>query len=56
MERTAHPDARLYSVHVALDDSDMVWIAATIEALEKPVAGATEAAKCEARSSSDKVN
>ena len=44
MERTAHPEARLYSVHVALDDSDMVWITATIEALEKPVtAGATDA-------------
>jgi len=46
MERTAHPDARLYSVHVALDDSDMLWIAATIEALEKPLAaGAAEAAR-----------
>jgi len=44
MERTAHPDARLHRVHVALDDSDMVWIAATIEALGKPlVAGTTEA-------------
>ena len=44
IERTAHPDTRLYSVHVALDDSDMLWIAATIEALEKPTAvGATEA-------------
>jgi hypothetical protein len=32
-------------VHVALADSDMFWIAATIEALEKPIlAGATEAA------------
>lgn len=38
MERTAHPDARSYKVHVALGDSDMFWIAATIEALEKPIA------------------
>lgn len=34
-ERTAHPDSRVYCVHVALDDSDMLWIAATIEALER---------------------
>ena len=46
MERTAHPNARLYSVHVALDESDMLWIAATIATLEKPIAaGATEAAR-----------
>ena len=38
MERATHPYTRLYSVHVALDDSDMQWIAATIEALEDPVA------------------
>jgi hypothetical protein len=43
LERTAHPDARS-NVHVALGDADMVWITATIEALEKPIAaGATEA-------------
>jgi hypothetical protein len=57
MERTAHPNAHLYSLHVALDDSDMVWIAATIEALENPVAaGATEAAACAAQSPSGNVN
>jgi hypothetical protein len=45
IERTAHPDARSFSMHVAVGDSDMFWIAATIEALEKPIAaGATEAA------------
>jgi hypothetical protein len=45
MERTAHPDTRSYGMHVALSDSDMVWIVATIEALDKPsAAGATEAA------------
>jgi len=44
MERTAHPDA-LCNLHVALGDSDMLWIGATIEALEMPIAsGATEAA------------
>jgi len=33
-------------VHVALDESDMLWIAATIATLEKPIAaGATEAAR-----------
>lgn len=43
-ERTAHPDARSLTVQVALADSDMFWIAATIEALEKPsAAGLTEA-------------
>ena len=34
MERTAHPYMRSYNVQVALGDSDMIWIAATIEALE----------------------
>jgi hypothetical protein len=44
IERTAHPEA-LCNLHVALGDSDMNWIDATIEALEKPIAaGATEAA------------
>ena len=57
MGRTGHPDAHLYRVHVALDDSDMVWIAATIEALEKPAAvGATEAGGCAAQSSSENMN
>ena len=43
IERTAHPNTRS-NVHVALGDSDMIWITATIEALEKPIAaGATEA-------------
>jgi hypothetical protein len=36
MERAAHQDKRVYSMQVALDDSDMVWIAATIDALGKP--------------------
>jgi hypothetical protein len=50
MERTAHPDVRSYGMHVALGDSDMFWIAATIEALEKPIAtGATEDAGPAAR-------
>lgn len=45
MERAARSHCRIYSVHVALDESDMVWITATIEALERPVAvGVTEAA------------
>jgi len=56
-ERTAHPDGHFYSVHVALSDSDMVWIAATIEALEEPVAaGVTEATGCAVQSSSGNVN
>ena len=43
IERTAHPEARS-NVHLTLGDSDMLWITATIEALEKPIAaGATEA-------------
>ena len=43
-ERTAHPDASSHNVHISLGDSDMFWIAATIEALEKPsAAGLTEA-------------
>ena len=53
IERTARPDSPSYSVHVALGDSDMCWIAATIEALERPiVAGATEAAEAGAQDSS----
>ena len=45
MERTAHPDWRSLNVQVALGASDMNWLDAAIEALEKPVAaGATEAA------------
>lgn len=44
-ERTADPDASSRTVQVALTGSDMFWIAATIEALEKPIgADATEAA------------
>ena len=53
LERTAHPDARSLSMHVALDHSDMIWIAAAIEALGKSIAaGATEAAKRAGPSSS----
>jgi hypothetical protein len=37
MQRTAHPGA-LCNLHVALGDSDMMWINAAIEALEKPIA------------------
>jgi hypothetical protein len=45
VERTAHPDVGSHNLHVALGDSDMVWIAAAIEALEGPTAaGATEIA------------
>jgi hypothetical protein len=40
MERTAHPNGRSFTVHVTLVDSDMFWISATIEALEKPIAAA----------------
>ena len=43
-ERTAHPDV-LCNLHVALGDSDMNWIDAAIEAIQKPIAaGATDAA------------
>ena len=57
MERAAHPDTRCHRVHVALDDSDMNWIAATIEALEEPAAAdATEATGRIARSSFGNVN
>ena len=56
IERTAHPDA-LCNLHVALGDSDMNWIDATIEALEKPIAsGATEATERAAQSSSGNLN
>lgn len=37
-ERAACAHMRLYSIHVALDDSDMVWLATTIEELEKSLA------------------
>jgi len=37
IERTAHPEVRS-NVHLTLGDSDMLWITATIEALEKPIA------------------
>jgi hypothetical protein len=45
IERTAHPDV-LCNLHVALGDSDMNWLDAAIQALEKPIAaGATAAAR-----------
>ncbi len=38
---SAHRDARFYGVQVVVDRSDVAWISATIEALERavPVAG-----------------
>jgi hypothetical protein len=43
--RSAHADARFYSVHVVVDHGDVAWIAAAIEAVEKALAGrASEAA------------
>jgi len=36
--RNEHPDARCYSVHVAVDYGDMAWITAAIETLEKAIA------------------
>jgi hypothetical protein len=41
MERTAHPHMRSYNLQVALGDSDMNWIDAAIEALERPIAADT---------------
>ncbi|HVN46144.1 MAG TPA: hypothetical protein VMT66_13025 [Steroidobacteraceae bacterium] len=41
--RLACPGARSYSVHVAVDQGDMGWIAAAIDAVEEAVAaGASE--------------
>jgi hypothetical protein len=37
--REAHPVARFYTVQVALGYADMLWLTATIEALEKSIAG-----------------
>ena len=43
--REAHPVTRCYTVQVGLGSADMLWLTATIEALEKSVAGgASEAA------------
>jgi hypothetical protein len=42
--RNAHPDARSYSVHVVVDNGDVAWITAAIEAVQKAIAaGAAEA-------------
>ena len=42
--REAHPDARLYSVQVALCSADMLWLTVAIDALEQAIAdGADEA-------------
>jgi hypothetical protein len=42
---SAHPDARSYSMHVAVDHADVAWITAAIEAVEKAIAaGAAKAA------------
>lgn len=38
-ERSAHPGARFYSMHVVVDAGDMAWITATIESVEKVLAG-----------------
>ena len=43
--RNAYPDARSYSVHVAVDHGDVAWITAAIEAVERAIAAtAAEAA------------
>ena len=39
----AHPDARSYSVQVALGSADLFWLTATIEAVERAI-DLTEAA------------
>jgi hypothetical protein len=36
--RHDHPDARFYRVHVVVERSDLAWLAATIDALEKAIA------------------
>ena len=38
--RHADPETHFYRVHVVVDPSDLAWIAATIEALERVIAGA----------------
>jgi hypothetical protein len=56
IERSAHPDT-LCNLHVSLGDSDMNWIDATIEVLEKPIAaGAAEATGRAAQSLSENLN
>ncbi len=43
--RNAHPDARSYSVNVAVDHGDLAWITAAIEAVAKAIiAGTAESA------------
>jgi hypothetical protein len=42
--RNARPDARCYSVQMAVGYGDMAWIAAAIEALETSVTDVTETA------------
>ena len=42
--RSAHPDARCYTVQIAVGYGDMAWIAAAIDALETRVTDATETA------------
>ena len=37
--REVHPAARFYTVQVALGSADMLWLTATIEILEKSIAG-----------------
>jgi hypothetical protein len=39
--REAHPVARFYTVQVAIGCADIVWLTATIQALEKAIADAT---------------
>jgi hypothetical protein len=48
--REAHPDARFYSVQVALGSADMFWLTAAIEAVEKALGGGgTEAGEAVAQ-------
>ena len=42
--RITYPESGSLTVHVALDDGDMRWVAAVIEALEQAIVDATEAA------------
>ena len=56
-DHAKRPDSYHLSVHVALGHTDMCWIIAAIEAVEKAIAaGATEAARSEIEAHSGNMN
>jgi len=51
--RYAHPDLPFFRVQVVVDGGDVAWITATIETLEKVIAGVASEVAAEAQARRD---